>query len=323
MFLSHDLLTAAIGLMMVVLLRSHLNWAARLGPRPFLWLALGVILPLADYPLGLALTGNQADMILGPLPFHSLFYSAGILGMGGLVVFLWNESRFPWPQVITTAAGLLGHQLLMLTTPQGLPWLAPFSTQPISLPLHPDGHPALALLLGLILVLLEGFPHAWENLLRGAAALTALYLLAGLGGYSLAWAHTRDWYPPQTQIDLEPATPLLTRWRVTATLEQTYSSGFYTLGNPQAPAPEERERWNNAPLLNTLLGNRVVSGFYYRVFKHPLARVETTEGKLTLMMEELPSLGDTRTRAVLFWESNEEGNGGAVFTENLLGDFIP
>jgi hypothetical protein len=66
-------------------------------------------------------------------------------------------------------------------------------------------------------------------------------------------------------------------------------------------------RWNDEALFLKLLGDPVVNRFYFRVFRHPVVRLDVSGAQLTLLMEELVHPGSPASGPAFYVESDASG----------------
>ncbi|MDH4225043.1 MAG: hypothetical protein OEW12_05310 [Deltaproteobacteria bacterium] len=322
MILTQELYTQCAALLLVMVVRHHPIQAARLGHRGFWLVFIGVMLPLTDYVTAFLTTGNLVDLVGRDPVLHAPLYGLAALGAVGVVILFWNGMDAGRRVFIRIAAGyglVLG---LLFITPVGVPLWAPFDWRPVSLPIHYPAHPLLLLILVMVVAFLEAFPFYWRQLIRGTAVFFAGYLVMGLAVYGLVLYQTSTLNLPGGRLDLEPANPFLTHWRVVQTRQNSYRLLDHQVLAPEHPVlVEAKPRWEDLPETLTLLRDPVVYRFYRLRFTHPLIRMEKEEDKTTLVMEELVNPSWNKMGRVFVFQTEGEGKDRDYQVQRFLWDF--
>lgn len=280
------LLNAAVAILLGCLAWQHRGLARRAGRWGLVLYVLGVLLPFADFGLFTFLLPDRIAVLS-----HAPWVDAPPIGLA-LVAALAVLAGFALSPraggllALCMAAGYLAPIALSLLTPVGWPLLAPFSAARVSLPILPSGHLLLLAVLLATVFAAEVLPH-WRRWIAGAAVVLACaYGLAGAVQWGLLTARVRGLASPQAQVRVVPDGQLLTRWLVIVEGPETYALRRLPRFDAPLPQPTVLPRWNDEPLFLKLLGDPVVSRFYFRVFHQPVVRLDVSGAQVTLLMQE-------------------------------------
>jgi hypothetical protein len=260
---------------------------ARFGRPGFLRVVLGSLLPLLDPALHNLLSVDRIEALTRPPLFTApLLALTGIAALTALAAFLVPPRR-ALRLGLGLGAGYLLFGALAVLTPLGMPLLAPVSQVRLALPLLPTSHPPLLLGLFAALLVLEGLPSLRRWVWPGAAGLAVVYLLAGAAQYAVIAAGLGREGAPAGRVQIYPDGPWLTSWQVVVESPDAYALKRTRLGGKPADGFRSLPRWNDQALFLKLLGDPVVYRLYYRVFRHPVVRLEVSGAQITLLMQEL------------------------------------
>jgi hypothetical protein len=294
-----DALLSSTAALLLIAATWHVPRLARAMQRPgFACCASGALLPLLD-PFRFSFTSEdqiafltQDPVFAGPLP--------GLAAVGlaaGAAVLLGVSSRRCVRWSGWTAAGLVLAVALAGLTPAGAPWLAPFSAHRYSLPILPQGLFWLILGTVLALALLEfgrkyakrsparwvqsrwvlGSLGAWIVLLAAPGALAYADLMFISGGDGAAGA-------PSYDVEPDPVWP--GRWLEITVTGNDYLAQRRGLGGPDEGL-DQVLRWNDQVALLRFLDDPAIRRMYFEVFRHPVARTESSGSKIRLTVREL------------------------------------
>lgn len=282
---SDALLNAAAALVLIAL-GWHVPWMARrIGRAGFSFMALGTLVPLLD-PLRFALTSEdqiafltQDPVFAGPLPGAAgvVLVSAGSVLLGAP-----RDRYLRWGGC--TLAGLVFSVGLQGLTPEGAPWLAPWSAHRFSWPALSQDHVALIAVAGLALALLEAWPRLRTWVLAGTGTLLLALALTGVAGQLRLGMAGPSLAGAQRYLEPDPLWP--GRWLDIAVDHADYTALTRGLGSA-GDSPDRTPRWNDELLLVSLLEDPVVRRIYFEVFRHPVARIEVTGSQIELSVREL------------------------------------
>ncbi|MBI4081254.1 MAG: hypothetical protein HY423_01455 [Candidatus Lambdaproteobacteria bacterium] len=301
---STALLTASTALALLALALQRPQWRDRLGRAGAAWVTAGTVLPLTDFALGYLATGERIEALARDPLFYVPAYGLTALAGAALVAAIaWGGAQ------ASRAALLVGlgyglHLALAVLTPTGLPLLAPFSPDPIGVPLSPAGHP---LLLGLLLALLAadhlpGRTRPW--LKRVALAGVALYGSAAIVQWGwVAW-RAQTLRPPGGSVSVEPADPFLTEWLVVGEGRDTFEVRRQRAFAAAWEEPVRIPRWNHVPETLALLADPLLQRLYYRLFRQPVVRVEQSGARTHLFIQEVRDQAPPSAGATLYVESD-------------------
>jgi hypothetical protein len=306
--LERDLLlngTAAI--LLACLAWLHATLARRLGRPGLVLVVAGALLPLATLLVSQLTTQDRiAQLSRAPL------YEAPLVTLGALAVVAVLVGFATAPGVaarlgLGLALGYALYVLLAVLTPLGWPLLAPFSPLRVALPILPAGHLPLLVLGFAALALGEGLPRLRRWAAPVAAALAAVYLLAGAVQFAVVSARTRGLATADTTVSVAPDGDWLTHWQVVSEGPERYELRRVVAFAAAWPEPRTLPRWNDEPLFLKLLGDPVVNGFYFRVFHHPVVRLDVSGAQITLLMQELEDQSPTVPGPTFYLESDLSG----------------
>ncbi len=297
MSVSVVLLTTAAALLLLAL-GLHAP-ALPLGRGSIALLTLGSLLPVLD-PLLFAIgTEDQIGLLDQPPVFAGPWAGLALIAAAAGAYAAVRRQTYPWRAALLAAAGLLLNLGLMAFTPVGTPWLAPFAPMRWAWAVFPAGHPVLVIVLAIVLAALEAWPRQRGKLAWAAAAVLICYAAAGFAGRLWAVRMAARMAAPAEQVLVEPANWAPWAWLVAVEEPQTYRVLAEHTGEASS-APVSIARWNDEPPLLVLLQDPLVRSFYYRVFRHPVARVDSQGAQLTLTLQELSDVS--------------RGEAGATFT---------
>lgn len=307
----HLMLNAAVAVLLGCLAWLHPGLGRRLG-RPGLALYVaGALLPFLDTALFHVITADRIELLSRPPLFAAPVYALALIGAVAVLAALAG----PLPGVtaravriaLLLAAGFAAHVGLAVLTPVGWPLLAPFLAQRMALPVLPTGHlPLLAVLLA-GLVAAEGLRRWRRWIAPGVAMLAVAYGLAGAVQYALVAWPVRNHAPPGGHVHVYPDNPWLTRWQVVVEGPERYALWRQRAGAGEWPEPRTLPRWNDQALFLKLLGDPVVNRFYYRVFQHPVVRLDVSGSQITLLMQELQDQSPLVPGPTFYLESDLTG----------------
>jgi hypothetical protein len=304
---SEVLLHAAAAVLLLCLAYHHPGWSRRLGRGGFAVMICGALVPVLDLLLFYVRAGDRIDFLTQDPFFSAPFYGALLIGAAAFLVAFVAGTGFAARLFVLLAAGYLLHLALAALTPVGASLLYPFLPGRHGLSLFYAGHSLLVGLLVVILLLLEGLPR-FRRLTAGAAMLLlGVYVLAGAGQFIFVTVSARHLTPPGARLSVQPATPWLHRWLVTVTEPRTYRVRRHGIDMGTFEAPEDLERWNDEGLMTHLLGDPTVARFYHQVFRHPVARLESTDLRVTLIMQEAGDLAPPVPGRTFYFEVDHEG----------------
>lgn len=304
---SELLLHATVAVLLLCLGCHHSGWARRLGRPAFSLMICGALLPLLDLLLFYLRASDRVALFSEPPFFSALFYGLlSLAGLAALTAFLAGLAVAA-RVFLLLLAGYLLNQVLALFTPAGAALLAPFNPVRQSLPLFYSGHALLLGVLVLALILLEALPRHRRAAGWTAVGLLLAYVLAGVGQYTYMVHAARHLGSEAAEISVEPASPWLTRWLVTVVEGNTYQVRRHGLDEGHFEEPEILERWNDEVMMAHLLGDPTVSLFFRRVFRHPVARLESTDLRVTLIMREAGDFAPPVPGRTFLYEADHEG----------------
>ncbi len=281
------LLHAATALLLLALLLHILGGVTPRRRAALLQMSAGALVPLLDYALFYFMVADRIELLSRRPVFHGLYAGSLLIGGLGMVAALVAGTATGRRLLVYMGAGFLLHLGCAVLTPTGVALLAPFSSRIVSLPLFPEGHPLLIGGLVVFLFALETLPRARRWWLRMAVGFVALYALAGAGQYLVFRYRVQELKPPGGAVSVAPAHPWLVQWQVAITDGAEYRVGRLRLDRPEVPELEVVPRWNNQPMLLTMLADPIVAQFYFAVFRNPVVRLEALGSQIALTMQEL------------------------------------
>ncbi len=287
---SEMLLNSAAGLLLVGLVWRHPAARAWLGRRTPALMAAGTLIPLLDLVVLLPLVVDRLELLSRPPLFRSPAVAAALIAALAWLTSQWRDLAAARRVALGLAGGYALHTAMALLTPAGVPLLAPWSAARVSLPVFPVGHPPLLVLLGAAL-LVQGrvsrrFPWG-RNLALG---LTGLYLVAGTGQFAVVSLRAAGLGGEGAAVHVYPDGNWLLGWQVVEERDASYRFRRHRVLDADFGPGVVQARWNDQARFLTLLGDPVVTRFYYRVFRHPVARVDASGGQVTLLIQELEDL---------------------------------
>jgi hypothetical protein len=310
--IERDLLLNATGAVLLAVLAWHHPALARHHGRWGLALFVaGALLPFVDTALYHAIAADRIDLLTRPPLLQAPLF--GLLGIGVLALLAGVAAppRLGWAVALRLAlgvgAGYAAHIALSVLTPVGWPLWAPFSLARASLPILPGGHPPLLLALLVGLALAEALPRRRPWIATGAAALAGVYVLTGALQYTIVAVRARALATPAAQVHVYPDGDWLLRWQVVLEAPERYElSRHRVLARPR-PEPRVMPRWNDQAVFLKLLGDPVVNRFYFRVFHHPVVRLDVSGSQITLLMQELQDQSPLVPGPTFYLESDLSG----------------
>lgn len=297
------MLNTAAAMMVLMLMRYHMVWAHHIGQRGFVLMLAGIwMLPL-DVLLDYLSAPSHIAFLLGPRYLHSPAYGLTAIFLSSLLYAYVVGAHRARQDALWVAGGYLVHIALVLATPEGLALLAPFWNGKVALPIHQEGHVVLIVILTLCITLLEGFPQAWRRVHRVTLGVVASYFLVGALTLGAMAYITYDLTRPGETWKPTPATPWLTTWQITYAGPQKYRVLEVRAGDGPVVHPESFFRFNEEGPLSHLLKDPLVQAFTHRWFVNPMYRVSQSDDRVTLMIEELPSVSPSgRGRSLMLEE---------------------
>lgn len=284
------LLTAAVALLLVGLLRHYAPAYRRMGLGGCRLMVAGILLPLLDPLVAFAVSPDRIAFLAHPpflgAPLHGL---ALIAAMCVLAAFV-QPARTVRRMALWLTAGYALHLGLRLVTPAGVPLLAPYGADVVRLPLLPVGHPLLLGLLVTGLVAVEALRRLRPWLVPALLALCVVYLVVGAAAAGVVRWQVRGLGTPDGTVHVYPGNAWLTHWLVVWEGPDAYRFRRYSLLSRTLPEPTRVARWNDQPQLLRLLSDPVVRRFYYAVFRHPVVRIDVVGSEVTLLMQEAADL---------------------------------
>lgn len=270
-------------------------------------MVLGSLIPLFDPAIAYLSSTDRIEFLVHAPGFSGLYYGLAPLAfITGVMCFLMPFSE-AFRYGLYGAAGLWLHQLLMLLTPVGVPLLAPFYPFRFSLPVLPTGHPILLLFLGLGALLSELLPRHGRKIIIATTTLIGLYMAMGLGATVYVMVQSSHLREKGNIVHIQPDNIWLSRWLVIEESHLDYEVRRFFIWDKLPATGTRLERWNNQENLLKLMGDPVVNHFYNHLFRHPVARVETTNAQITLFINEVNDLSPRVPGRTFYVESNLDG----------------
>lgn len=305
---SDVLLQAAAVVLLLCLAYHHPGLSGRLGRGGFAVLIAGALVPVLDLVWFYLRASDRIEFLTQPPMVAGLCYGTLLIGaVAALAGFLIGPERAGRTFVLLMG-GFLLYQALELLTPAGAPLFSPFLPRRVALPLFPVGHPLLVGALLVMLVAHEALPRFRRSVGWVSAALLGLYVVAGGGQYAHLTLKAAELAPPGTELSVEPDDPWLHRWLITVTERGSYQMRRQGIEVPQFGPPEELQRWNDEALLIRLLSDPTVERFFQQVFRHPVVRVEATDLRVTLIMQEAEDQAPPVPGPTFYYEVDHEGH---------------
>lgn len=298
---------ASAAVLLLCLIFHHPAVAGKLGRRGFVTLVAGSLIPLLDFAVFYFRAEDRIAFLVQDHLFYGLFPAMLLIAASAALGRALTDGRTAWGLFACLSAGYLVHLLLALLTPEGVPLLAPFSARTAGLPLFSGGHPLLVGLLIFLLVCVEALPRLRGAVFIASAALLAVYVAAGAVQYGTIAYRARALANGDSTVSVEPANPWLTRWLVTVADDETYQVRRHGLDMGAFQAPEILPRWNDETLMVRLLADETVNRFYYRVFRHPVVRLEVSGNQFTLIMQELKDQFPLVPGRTFYYEADQDG----------------
>jgi hypothetical protein len=301
------LMNGSAALLLAVLAWHHPGLVRRCGRWGLALVAAGALLPFVDSGLNHALAVDRIDLLTRPpLMQAPLFALAAIAALATLLAFALSL-RAAAAVALGLAAGYALHAALALLTPLGWPLGAPFSEARTALPILPEGHLPLLLALLCALALAEARPRWRRWLAPAGAALAGLYLLAGAVQFGIVTARVRALARPDAPVHVYPDGNWLARWLVVSEGPERYELSRPHAFSEPLPEPKVLPRWNDQALFLKLLGDPVVNRFYFRVFHHPVVRLDVSGQQITLLMQEVEHQSPLVPGPTFYLESDLSG----------------
>lgn len=312
------ILNATTSLLLLCLIWRNPFIARRLNPAFFGYAVAGALLPLLDLAIFNPLLADRLDFLSRPHLFSAPVY-------GGAFIFCvsWLAGQLMPPrQAVMMALGWgVGYAIQLsinLMTVAGVPLLAPFSDLKFSFPFYPIGHPPLLvfLLIALTIELLlsRRFKWGWYPV----AGLALVLLLAGpVEHTTMKWNAAALPLKAGGEFHVYPGDRWLTRWRVVVEEEDFYQIYRRGIFQDRFQGGSKIPRWNDQPNLINLLGDPMVHRLYYRVFRHPVAKITINGSQLKLSIQELQDKQSEGKARGFFLESNLNGQNRSMRLENF------
>jgi hypothetical protein len=301
------LLNATAAILLGSLASHHPVLARRFGRWGLALYVAGTLLPFLDAALLPFLTADRIALLSRPPMFQGPLYGLALIGALAVLVGLALAPRPALATALGLAAGYGAHIVLSLLTPVGWPLLAPFSAARVALPVLPAGHLALLTVLFAGLALAEWLPRWRRWVAPGTAVLAGAWLLAGAVQWGIVTYRVQGLAQPGTELHVAPDGDWLPRWQVVLEGPERYELlRMYAFSEP-LPEAREMPRWNDEALFLKLLGDPVVSRFYFRVFHHPVVRLDVSGAQITLLMQELEDQNPPVPGPTFYLESDLSG----------------
>jgi len=282
----YELWHSTAALLLILLLRHDPRSARFLGRRGIALLLTGALLPLLDYTPALLLAQDSIAFLSRPRWMHSLLYGALWTAGGSLLVSFTAGPRWAMRVTPLVAAGFGLHLLLDWAAGSrvwlGFPGGAEFTAwQPFA-----KGHGLLIALLVAGHAAAEALPRHRRWVRRIVPAVLAVYLIGGTVQYLAVQYRARGQAQGHGTPAVEPANAWRTRWLAISDTGSGYRvSELSAFGARLAPSISVAA-WNDQPRLLSLLADPAVRRFYFQVFRHPVARIEESPARLSLILQE-------------------------------------
>ena len=301
------LLNATATILLACLAWLHPGVSRRFGRGGLALVVAGALLPGADVLWFHLTTADRIELLSrSPLIEAPLFALLSIAALAVLVGFI-ASPRVAAAAALGLGVGYAAHGVLAVLTPVGWPLLAPFSQARVALPILPGGHLPLLLLLFIALAAAEGAPRWRRWVVPGAAVLSGLYLLAGAVQFGIVTARVQPLATAGTRVHVYPDGNWLARWQVISEGPERYELRRPRVLTQPLPEPKTMPRWNDQALFLKLLGDPVVNRFYFRVFHHPVVRLDVSGSQITLLMQELEDQSPLVPGPTFYLESDLSG----------------
>jgi len=301
------MLDGSVAILLAGLAWHHPEVARRFGRGGLALFVAGVLLPFADPVLLRLVAADRIDLLSRPPIVQAPLYALGLIAALAVLVACAATVRAALAVALGLGAGYAAHLLLALLTPVGWPLLAPFSGARFALPLLPAGHLGLLGLLFLGLVLAEALPRWRRWLVSGTLLLAGAYGLAGAMQYATLMARVQTLARADARVRVYPDGNSLARWEIVLEGPQRYELRRQGALTQPFAEPKLMPRWNDEALFLKLLGDPVVSRFYFGVFHHPVVRLDVSGSQITLLMQELEDQSPVVPGPTFYLESDLAG----------------
>ena len=306
--IERDLMLDGSAAIVLAVLAWHVPGVARRFGRGGLALFVaGVLLPFLDPGLFHLLAVDRIELLSRPPLVQAPLLALGLIAALAVLVACAATPRRALAVALGLGAGYALHALLALLTPVGWPLLAPFSGARVMLPILPAGHLVLLGVAFAGLVLAEALPRWRRGLVVGTLVLAGAYGLAGAVQYAILTARVQPLASADAQVQVYPDGNSLARWEVVLEGPQRYELRRARALTQPLPEPRVLPRWNDEALFLKLLGDPVVSRFYFRVFHHPVVRLDVSGAQITLLMQELEDQSPLVPGPTFYLESDLSG----------------
>lgn len=281
------LFNAAAALLLLILAWRHGPVSRRFGRSGLVWTAAGALLPVLDLPIAMMVSSDRLDMLSRPPLFAAPLPAAALLAALGWMAVQVAQPR----QVLRPAAGLAaGYALnwvLLAVTPVGAHLAAPFSEQRLSVPVLPIGHPLLLALLAAALLLLPWLARGRRWPLHAVTGLAVLYFVAGTAQFAVVSLQAAPLRQGGGRVQVAPDGPWLAGWQVIVETPAAYTFHRHGVFRGDFGQGHKVARSDDPGLFLKMIGDPVVRNFYRRMFRHPVAHISVSGGKMTLVIQEL------------------------------------
>ena len=305
------LLNATVSILLACLAWLHPGVSRRFGRAGLVLVVSGALLPGIDALWFHLTTTDRIELLsrapLVEAPFYAVLLIFALSVLAGFIAAPGFGVKAGFAVALGLGTGYATHALLAVLTPIGWPVLAPFEPARVALPILPAGHLPLLLVLLVTLSAAEATPRWRFWIVRGAAALVGVYLLAGAVQFVIVSVRVQPLATADTSVHVYPDGNWLASWQVISEGPDRYElRRQYALTEP-LPEPKTMPRWNDQPLFLKLLGDPVVNRYYFRVFHHPVVRLDVSGSQITLLMQELEDQSPIVPGPTFYLESDLSG----------------
>jgi hypothetical protein len=304
---SDILLNATVSLLLIGLLSHRPGLRRRLGRGGLALLAAGCLIPLGGALFAYLVSEDRIEFLSRlPLffaPVQGLLLIVFVSGVAAFAVGGRNAGRIG----LALGAGYLLTLALLALTPAGVPLLEPLSPQRFALAILPAGHPPLLVLLIAGLIALEAPPRGRGWVWWATTGLALLYLGFGAASAVAVRIQAGRSLPAGGALQVLPTGGWLTGWVAVRVGAEAYELERYGAGGQRLAPSVRLRRWNDQATLVKLLNDPVVRRFYFQVFHHPVAEIETSGAQMTLLLRELEDTNPPVPGRTFYLESDLRG----------------
>jgi len=284
---SDTLFHSAAAILLGCVANFHPVLSRRFAGNGLILFVLGAMIPLLDFPWFFLISRDRIEFLAQTPIFMGLVSGMLLIVTVSLLTVFWDGLALARRIFFTLLAGFLTHQFLLFLTPAGIPLVSPFSDLRIGLPVFSEGHILLVILLGVLLALLESIP-AWRMVVfRAGGVLVGLYLAAGVVQFGVVSLQAMSLAEKGESITVEPHSIVPARWMITVSDGFSYRVREHYIWYDAFLTGNELPRHNNETLMVKMLADPTVRYFYYRIFRHPVVKLESNGSLYTLVMQEL------------------------------------